>query len=169
MNTIKHIIILALLLCGNINLYSQAGYAIFAPQHNSKAYLYQNATSNQVVDSIVNDSTKEIFYCVSIRKTACKRAFVSTFVDDDELKAHSGWIEWENLGVRLNCCDTIYVREKPNTDAKCVGLYYMAAWLYVYPIMNAKDGWLYMYDKDRNIKGWVAPNNQCINSYTTCN
>ena len=168
MNTIKHIIILALLLCGNINLYSQAGYAIFAPQHNSKAYLYQNATSNQVVDSIVNDSTKEIFYCVSIRKTACKRAFVSTFVDDDELKEHSGWVEWENLGIRLHG-DTIFIREKPNNNAKIVGFYYDPAWIDVYPIIKAKNEWLFVYDKDRNIRGWVSPNNQCVNSYTTCN
>ena len=85
------------------------------------------------------------------------------------LKKHSGWIEWENLGVRLNCCDTVYIRENPNSKANVVGFYYMASWLYVYPIMKAKNGWLYMYDKDRNIKGWVAPNAQCINSYTTCN
>ncbi len=168
-NPIKYIIIPALLLYGNISIYSQAGYAIFAPQHQSKAYLYKNATSHQVVDSIVNDSIEEIFYCVSINRSACKRALISTFVDEDLLKKHSGWIEWENLGVRLNCCDTVYIREKPNSKANVVGFYYMAAWLYVYPIMKAKNGWLYMYDKGRNIKGWVAPNAQCINSYTTCN
>lgn len=163
----KFLIILFLFACNTTFIYSQKGYAIFTPQSQNKAYLYKNAVSKHPIDSIVNDSIAEIYYCVSIEKTTCKRAFVSTFVGGG-LTEHNGWIEWENLGIRL-IYDTIYIREKPNKHSKILNVIYEADWIDLYPISNAKNEWLYIEDKNRNIMGWIAPEHQCSNSYTTCN
>lgn len=169
MEKLKFVLMLFFLSCAMIT-YPQMGYAIFSPQNHSKAYLYKSAYSKHIVDSIVNDSVAEVFYCVSINKARRNRALVSTFVDEnkDGLTLHSGWIEWENLGIRL-ICDTINLRERPNENAKIVRMIISPAWIDLYPIKGAKNEWLYIYDKYKNIKGWVAPIYQCVNSYTTCN
>ena len=123
-----------------------------------------------VVDSIVNDSVTEVFYCVSIDKAKRNRALVSTFVDEyeDVLTHHSGWLEWENLGIRMTC-GTVLIRKKPNRNAAVVDSLYMPYWIDVYPIKKAINEWLYIDDKSRHIKGWIAPEYQCSNPYTTCN
>lgn len=156
-----------LLLYSSLCLHSQAGYAIFTPQNQNKAYLYKSAYSMHVVDSIVNDSVAEVLYCVSINKAKRNRALVSTFVGGG-LIHHSGWLEWENLGIRMTC-DTVLIREKPNSNAAVIDSLYMPYWIDVYPIRKAKNEWLYIDDERRNVKGWIAPEHQCSNPYTTCN
>lgn len=154
-------------LWNSLCVYPQVGYAIFTPKNHSKAYLYKNAYSIQIVDSIVNDSVAEVLYCVSIDKTKRNRALVSTFVGG-ELTHHSGWLEWENLGIRMTS-GTILIREKPYHNATIVDSVYMPNWIDVYAIKMAKNKWLYIDDRNKNIKGWIAPEDQCSNSYTTCN
>ena len=98
-----------------------------------------------------------------------------TFVDDDLLTAHSGWIDWNNLGIRLDCCDSVYIRVKPNRYARIVraiDTLYEWGWGNLFPVKKAKKEWLYIVyidNKNKKIKGWLAPEHQCANSYTTCN
>lgn len=166
MRTMKLLTIL-LFLCCSMCLYSQMGYAIFTPKSQSKAYLYKSAHSMHVVDSIVNDSVAEVYYCVSINKVRQNRALVSTLVGGG-LSHHSGWLKWENLGIRMTS-GIVLIREKPSRNAMVVDSLYMPYWIDVYPIQKAKNEWLYIDDKNRNIKGWIAPEYQCANPYTTCN
>ena len=166
MKIVKFLITLLFLFCG-LCLYPQVGYAIFTPNCQSKAYLYKSAYSMHIVDSIVNDSVAEVFYCVSINKAKRKRALVSTFVGGG-LIPHWGWLEWDNLGIRMTS-DTVPIRKKPNRNTAIVDTLYMSPWRNIYPIKKAKNRWLYLVDRNRSVKGWVAPEYQCPNPYTTCN
>lgn len=166
MRTVK-LLTTFLFLYSSLYLYSQVGYAIFTPNSQSKAYLYKSAYSMHVVDSIVNDSIAEVLYCVGINKTKRDRALVSSFIGGG-LTYHSGWMDWENLGIRMTC-GTILIRKKPNRNAAIVDSLYMPDWIDVFSIKKAKNEWLYVDDKNKNIKGWLAPEYQCSNPYTTCN
>lgn len=150
-------------------LYSQVGYVLFAPQGQSKAYLYKTASSTCIVDSIVNDSIEEIFYCVTIERTTKRRAYVSTFEDYNSMTLHKGWVDWQELGIRLQG-DTTILRSRPDYKSKVtVVIDDWPGWGVVYHITKAKQGWLYIDDKNEHIKGWIAPEYQCANPYTTCN
>lgn len=167
MNFVKLIVTQLLLLLG-ISAHSQVGYAIVTPNCQSIAYLYKNSISHAIVDSITNDSINEVYYCVSIKRSTNKRALVSSFIDDEKLTLHQGWVDWKYLGIRLNC-DTIFIRHQPCSYSKVRSVIVLPQWIDVYPVKRAQDGWLYIKDKNKNIIGWVDPKYQCANPYTTCN
>lgn len=157
-----------LLLLLGINIYSQIGYAIITPNHQGVAYLYKNSISQDVVDSIINDSITEVYYCARIVRSTKNRALISTFIDGETLTMHQGWIDWKYLGIRLNN-DTILIRHQPCDKSKVRNVINQPYWKDIYPIKHAWGGWLYIMDKNRNIIGWVGPKDQCANPYTTCN
>lgn len=157
-----------LLLLLGISVYSQVGYAIVTPNSQGVAHLYEKPISQNIVDSIINDSINEVYYCVSIIKFTRNRAFVSTFIDDETLTMHRGWVDWKYLGIRLNN-DTIFTRHQPSSKSKVWCVIDQPNWRDIYPVKCARDGWLYIMDKNRNIIGWVDPKDQCANPYTTCN
>ena len=161
------LMITQLLLLLGVSVYSQVGYAIVTPNSQGVVHLYEKPISQNIVDSIINDSINEVYYCVSIIKFTRNRAFVSTFTDDETLTMHRGWVDWKYLGIRLNN-DTIFTRHKPSSKSKVWCVIYQPNWRDIYPINHARNGWLYIMDKNRNITGWVAPKDQCSNPYTTC-
>lgn len=162
------LLIVQLLLILSIGAYSQVGNAIVTPNSQGIAYLYKDSRSHNIVDSIVNDSVNEVYYCVSIIRATKKRAMVSTFIDDGTFAMHQGWIDWEYLGIRLNG-DAIAIRCQPCAISKIRSMINLPYWKDIYPINRAQSGWIYIKDFKRSIVGWVEPKDQCANPYTTCN
>jgi len=167
-NRLRTTYITMVLLCTHIFAFSQQGFAIVNPKHQGKAYLYKNAISKIAIDTITNDSINEIYYCASIEKTTFNRALITTFTDGISMREIFGWIDWEELGVRL-ISDTIVLSKRPLANAEIVGTICMPAWEYIYPIRKAKHGWLYIFDFQKSTNGWVNPKYLCANPYTTCN
>lgn len=160
--------VVQLLLLLGISAYSQVGSAIVTPDCHGVAYLYKNPVSQIIVDSLKNDSIYEVYYCVIIIKSTKNRALISTFIDDGEFTTHQGWVDWKNLGIRLNC-DTISIRRRPYSTSKVRNIIKMPDWRDIYSVKRAQEGWLHIRDKKQGVDGWVSPKDQCANPYTICN
>lgn len=165
----KYFIFIIIHLLQSSFIKAEEGYAIFFPQE-STVYLYSDNKNHLIIDSLANDSINEIYYCVEIIKSRHKRAYIETFVMDNESVIHKGWIDWKHLGIRtIN--GHITLRAKNNKNAKVVIEFEDLGWERLLHIRKARKKWIYVYDceKDYLIKGWIDPELQCVNSYTTCN
>ena len=89
----------------------------------------------------------------------------------DTLIDTRGWIETRHLGTNLShYSETVPVMCKPDINSEVSFKIINPQWEDRYRIIDAHDGWLYIQNiYNQEEAGWIAPEYQCNNPYTSCN
>jgi hypothetical protein len=127
----------------------------------------------KVVCYIIDDTIKEDYYGIIIKKIDKKRnlayVYASAILYDTIPKA--GWIETKYLGVYPSNFSTINLYFKPSRESKIKSKIFMPEF-FPFHILDCRGDWLYVsyLDVDKKIKeGWLDPEDQSSNPYSTSN
>lgn len=121
---------------------------------------------------IKNNTRKEDYCLIHIKGINENWANISSITIDDKI-SKNGWIKKKYLGIYLHpyLGDSVKLYSQPDTTSQIISTLYMLN----YPpanIFHCKGKWLYIKSKDADEKmkeGWLSPDDQCSNPYTTCN
>jgi hypothetical protein len=143
--------------------------AIIIPK-NQKIPLYHDTVSHRIAYKMINDTVKEEYYIVSIHAIAHRWAKIDGVTPFDTIPK-VGWIETKYLGIYPGSYTTLKLYTQPSTRSK---IKYIIRKPEYFPlaVINCNNGWLHVEYKDikGEVKvGWLAPEDQCANPYTTCN
>ena len=129
------------------------------------AYIY-NQPGGEIIDSIINDTIKEDYVSIQINNSSkCGFAHISA-VSFITRKETNGWIQVCNLGINPSTYSTIYLHVSPTFDSTIKDSIESPMWGDLYNVIDAEKGWLYIKWKDK--EGWLSPEDQCADLYTTC-
>lgn len=132
--------------------------------------LYNNVNYQKVVYNIKNDSINEIYYNLAIiesNKNLLK--VIPTSINDTIKKA--GWIKSEYVGIYSSTYNRVlHLYAKPDSRSNIISSIkeYFTKPL---TVISCSGKWFYVQVKlkDKIYKGWMAPEDQCANVYSTCN
>lgn len=132
--------------------------------------LYTNNTTHIVAYTIQNDPANEIYYSFSITEHKNDLLKVIPFSVNDSLKK-PGWIKSKNVGIySANYNRELHLYIKPSQQS---GITSTIKEYFIEPltILACSGKWLYVQINlnSKSYKGWIAPEDQCANVYTTCN
>lgn len=143
---------------------------VLMPPKNNKIPLYQNLYNKNINYIIINDTIKEEYYSLYIDKIKGKLVFVEAYTPFDTVKK-KGWIDIKYLGIYPSSSFKINLYSKPDQKSKIKSQIIKPEY-YPFNILDCSGEWLYVkyFDVDKKYKeGWLAPVDQCSNSYSTCN
>jgi len=132
--------------------------------------LYSDSNSQKVLYYIKNDSINEIYYNLSIlesNKNLLKT--IPTSINDTIKKP--GWIKNENVGIYSATYNRVlHLYAKPDKQSNIL---FSIKEYFIQPltVLSCSGKWLNVEVKLKNkvYKGWMAPEDQCANVYSTCN
>lgn len=132
--------------------------------------LYKNANSKKVVYNINNDSINESYYSLSIKESNKNFLKVIPTSINDTVKK-SGWIKNDNVGIYSATYNRVlHLYTKPDKQSHIL---FSIEKYFTQPltIISCSGKWLNVEVKLKNkvYKGWMAPEDQCANVYSTCN
>lgn len=148
--------------------YCQGG-ALLVPRHYY-VMLYDFPNGN-IIDSIMNDTIKEDFLLICIKAIHNNYANISAIHVLDSID-REGWVQLKYLGINpANYSSTLFLYSYPDRNSIVIDSILNPQWGDLYPILNCKDNWLYIktYNGGQWREGWMSPEDQCDNPYTTCN
>lgn len=128
------------------------------------------APDGKVLYRISNDSLDEVFYVLNMKSVDGKWLKVQPVSITDTSNA-AGWINIENVGIytsNYNRPLMLYKSPKKSDQYLFKINDYHPEML---PVFEYKDGWLLVeliVDGKIN-RGWLSPQDQCANPYSTCN
>lgn len=139
---------------------------------NGQVYIYDRP-SGVIVDSISNDYTVEDFLVMKITGTKCDffHAEINRKIAD---MSKTGWIKKnEYIGTYArNYTDgetmTLYSKPTKNSPGKSL----VTNWIPdLYVVDDCKKNWLHvkMKHEDKKYIGWLEPDMQCPDPYSSCN
>lgn len=129
--------------------------------------------NGQVIDTLTHDIQGEDFLTFTIMDSEAEffKVKIGRAIEGQQ---KIGWIKKENyLGTyarNYSDNDTLFLFAKPDLKSKptdTISKYYTE----LYIITDCKGKWakVTMKTNDREFKGWIEPEMQCSNPYTTCN
>ncbi len=142
----------------------EEGNCLLIPQQQMVA-LYDD--SGNPVDSIINDTVNEEYPILSIEEIDDNRALINASYPNDTI-AHKGWIDCKYLGTYTIDATgyMLKLRREPSEDAEVVDSIQNPTWGIFYNVIDCKGSWLKIKGHGKN--GWLMPQDQCDNPYTTC-
>jgi hypothetical protein len=146
--------------CCNANI-------VLIPKQQS-IVLYKRNNYNDTLDYIINDTISENYFVGTIYDMKNEFSFVrGSYVQDTT--EFMGWIETKYLGIYLMMGDKIPLYSEPKPSSTKIFIN-NPEW-YPLEIIKCDRKWLYIKYKDKNQEriGWLSPEFQCPNPYTTCN
>ncbi len=132
--------------------------------------LYSESNRNEIKIYLLNDTVKEEYYNLNIYSQVGQVFKVSGFTPHDTVYK-KGWIESKYTGIYPSIFDEIKLYTKPDTTSKVMSTIIKPEY-YPFNVIKCHGKWLYVkyLDTDKGTKeGWLSPDNQCSNPYTTCN
>lgn len=151
------------------------GFALLVPMH-TYIPVYNNPKKEYQIDSVINDTIQENYVSIAIYRIKDGMAEISvTYLLDSILgivrPSAEGWMETKFLGTNLASYSDSIVKAyaSPNRSSDVVFEIVYPQWGDWYPVKDAYKGWLYIQNiYNASQCGWVAPEDQCNNPYTTC-
>ena len=146
------------------------GSASLIPKHSYIA-IYDKPNGIQV-DSVINDTINEDYVGICIKKI--KRGYakiISRNVLIDTIPKQ-GWIELKYLGINPAIYSgMMMLRTEPKATAPIMNIINNPWWGSLYNIYDCTNQWLYIRTivDGKVVEGWMAPEDQCCNPYSTCN
>lgn len=145
---------------------------------NCSAILFKKQQQVPIVNNkgkvtcyIINDTIKEDYYVVTIFKISHNMAYVSASATLYDTIPRQGWIKTKYLGIYPSSFLKINLYSKPDLKSKIKSQIIKPEY-YPLNIYDCSGEWLYVkyLDADKKYKeGWLAPEDQCSNPYSTCN
>jgi hypothetical protein len=123
-------------------------------------------TQSRIIYIINNDTILENYYTIVIHKIRHNWGLITAYSPKKSIDKQ-GWIPLEKLGILISGTPVLY--KKPDKQSEKVEIIeYDYGYLNVHNCLNR---WLLVsYSTGSiNYRGWLAPENQCANPYTTCN
>jgi len=120
---------------------------------------------------IMNDTITEDYFGINIIKVKHNRALISAYATLYDTIAKIGWIQIKFLGIYPSKFTPINLYCKPDIRSKVKSTIVKPEY-YPFNILDCKGKWLRVsyYDVDKKKKiGWLSPEDQCSNPYSTCN
>lgn len=128
--------------------------------------------NGKIITQIINDTIKEDYYSIQIIKQSKGFSFVRASAAIIDTTTKTGWIETKYLGIYSSVySDTLKLFTQPDKKSKVKSVINNPPYDLL-NVIDCKNGWLYIkyLDIDKRTKeGWLSPDNQCSNPYTTCN
>jgi hypothetical protein len=132
--------------------------------------LYSESNKKEIITYLLNDTIKEEYYNINIYTQIEQMFKVSGSTPHDTVN-RNGWIETKYIGIYPSIFDEIKLYTKPDTTSKVMSTIIKPEY-YPFSVIKCHGKWLYVkyLDTDKKTKeGWLSPDNQCSNPYTTCN
>lgn len=123
------------------------------------------------IDSIINDTINENLALITIKQIKNNFAKVSFSGAINDTIQREGWIELKFLGINPATTNYLLLYRNANKKSFVCDTILNPFWGDLYPIFKCQGEWLYIRTQENNKwkEGWIAPENQCSNPYTTCN
>lgn len=150
--------------CRSYNVTENSATCLLFPKHHP-ALIFKKA-GNCIIDTIINDTIKENYVLLNILKINHRYAKVEVQYTLSE-KREIGWIEKKHLGIYPVSTPIIYLYSSPQKGSNICDSLIDANWGKLLTIDKHRKGWLYI--KNELHHGWMAPNDQCSNPYSSCN
>ena len=150
--------------CCSHNVTERRATCLLVPRHHP-VHIFKKAGKN-IIDTIINDTIKEDYVLLNIIRTNYRYAKVEVQYTLSE-KREIGWIEKKYLGIYPVSAPIIYLYSSPRRDSNICDSIKDANWGELLNVDKHNKGWLYIKNKLYN--GWMAPNDQCSNPYSSCN
>lgn len=128
-------------------------------------------SKGKVIRYIMNDTITEDYFNINILKLSHNLAFVNASGTLHDTIPQKGWIKTKYLGIYPSNFSTINLYFKPNKVSKIKAKIIKPEY-YPFNILDCNGKWLYIkyFDGDKKFKeGWLSPEDQCSNPYSTCN
>lgn len=167
--------LLLLLLAGKTILFGQENYpcscqGIIDPAYKGVVKIFDKP-NGKMMRGLRQNFKNEDFLVFQI-DSATSSYFHATITYAVSGKKHAGWIsKKEYIGTFPRVyADTAYLYEKANNRAKRLAGIPTGRNSLV-QIVNCNNKWVYVKTKGHEIRlqGWLKPEDQCANPYTTCN
>ena len=146
------------------------GTALLIPRHTYiPLYNHINGSS---IDSIINDTINEdsVGICIKkIKRGYAKIIYRNVLIDTIPKQ---GWIELKYLGINPAIYSgMMMLRTEPKATAPIMNIINNPWWGSLYNIYDCTNQWLYIRTivDGKVVEGWMAPEDQCCNPYSTCN
>ena len=150
------------------------GFALLIPMH-TYIPVYNNPKKEYQIDSVINDTMRENYVFIDIYQIKNGMAEISANYFFDSISGVAcpsvyGWMEVKFIGTNLaNYSSIVKAYASPNRSSDVVFEIVYPHWGDWYPVKDASKGWLYIQNiYNASQCGWVAPEDQCNNPYTTC-
>lgn len=130
-----------------------------------------DAPNGCIIDSIRNELDLDRIYSVTIEEINDKWIKIKAYDPlAENIIYHAGWVLKGDVGVYLKDFNNVKIYEQPNIHAKIKKYYTNPEWG-PYVIFDLKDEWLLIeYNDDgTSQRGWIPPEYQASNPYTTEN
>jgi hypothetical protein len=162
---------LSVLFLSSIGFAQHCNCDAFLLPNNRKVFIYSDSSkSSEVLFSIKNDSIKENYFNLFIHQFK-DNMFLVTPSDMTNKKYKKGWISIGNVGIYSNNYSKklkLYSKPDKNKGVENVFDDYINIPLNV---LKCKDKWLFVSFvlNKKKYEGWLSPDSQCANVFTTCN
>lgn len=133
--------------------------------------IYNKPNNGKIINYIKNDTIKQDYFILDIAQIIDSFAFVQTYAVIYDTVPKIGWIKTKFLGIYPGRYDTLNLYIKPDKRSG-VKTRIIEPGPSPMIIIKCQNKWLYVQylDDDKKIKkGWLAPEDQCANPYTSCN
>jgi hypothetical protein len=165
------LILLPIYIFGQDKMENKCNCSVVLYYNQQKIPLFDE--KGKVIYYIMNDTITEDYYGAIIMKINKNHnlAYVNATATLYDTIPKIGWIEMKNLGIYPNKFSVINLYCKPNTESK-IKSKIIKPEFFPFNILNCKGNWLYIsyFDVDKKIKkGWLSPEDQSSNPYSTSN
>ena len=167
----KHLIYLGITImtlitsCSSKALYNTPSSCLLMPRHQY-IMLYNKPKGDVITDSVINDTIREDYVSVNILKIKNERAQVEIEYSLSK-NVIKGWIEKKYLGIYPVSTSLLLLYDSPRKGASVCDSIENAYWGNFLSVEKHKKGWLYI--EYQGHQGWMSPNDQCDNPYSSCN
>jgi hypothetical protein len=127
--------------------------------------------SGKVILVIKNDTIKEDYYTVYIKKIKNDMAYVMAASIFFDTIPRFGWIDLKHLQILPAKYSSINLHKKPKKNSSIKTVIINPGYDNPINILNCKGNWLYVsfLDIDGFVKeGWMEPEDQCSDPYSMC-
>jgi len=147
--------------------------ALIDPDFNSKILLYSKP-GRELIRVFQNDSAKEDFLTLTIDRDSAGFFRVTIQNEESPAQKKKGWIKkTKTIGTytrNYEQNDTLFLYSKPDMRSKIQSS--IPEWVNsMFTIKRCSKRWVYVsiVYKGKIREGWLRPEKQCANPYTTCN
>ena len=121
-----------------------------------------------IVDSIVNSPAIDELYVMEIIECKNEWFFIEAHLPTSDSTSHIGWIRYPNVGIYMKDFHNVKLYDHPSYDSSVKLELENAEWG-PYVVIGIKGTWVQIELDYRGLKvaGWLSPENQSSNPYTT--
>lgn len=138
---------------------------LITQEHYTHIY---NSPNGVIMDSIVNKPTNDELYVMEIFECKNDWFFVDACLPLSDSISYRGWIRYPDVGIYMKDFHNVKIYDHPSYDSSVKLELENAEWG-PYVVIGVKGMWVQIELDHRGLKvvGWLPPENQSSNPYTT--